>query len=283
MFRGDPTHRWGDRAFARAVLTPGGPGTIRFQWAEGSAACGVVDVEAWGPGADWLLAASPRWLGTDDDASTFDPTPNRRLAEMWRRSGRWRLAASGVVWQELAAAIVSQRVTAVSAMSSWRRICRAWGEPAPGPLPLTLPPAPSVLADVSYVALHRHGLERRRADALVRAARHAGRLEEAAAMPVGDALARLSALSGLGVWTATATTTVSHGDPDVVILGDYGVPTLVSYAFTGDPARADDARMLGLLAPYSGHRWRVVRLLQDGGLRPPRRAPRARNPRIERL
>ncbi len=100
-------------------------------------------------------------------------------------------------------------------------------------------------------------------------------------MPVADAAARLTAVSGIGIWTATSTLTASHGDPDTVIIGDYGLPTLVSYAFTGSPERVDDDRMLELLQPFSGHRSRVVRLLYDSGVHPPRRAPRARNPRIE--
>lgn len=282
VFRSDPTHCWGTTAFARAVRTPAGVGTVRFSWA-GTGRDGSVDVEAWGDGASWLLDVAPRWLGSDDDPSTFDPSPNQRLARLWRRHGRWRLAGSGVVWQELAMTILGQRVTTVDAMSSWRRICRTWGEPAPGPHGLTLPPAPEVIGGASYVELHRHGVERRRADALVGAARRAERLEEAARMPAVDALTRLSALPGLGAWTATATVTVSHGHPDIVILGDYGVPTIVSYALTGTAERVDDDRMSELLIPFDGNRWRVVRLLYNAGVRPPRRAPRARNPRIERL
>ena len=34
---------------------------------------------------------------------------------------------------------------------------------------------------------------------------------------------------GIGAWTATATVLASHGDPDVIVLLDYGMPTLVSY------------------------------------------------------
>ncbi len=285
VFRRDPTHAWWPTAFARAVRTPAGDGTVRFSWPRpgSSSSDGHVDVDAWGPGASWLLDAAPRWLGCDDDPSTFDPSSNPRLAELWRRHGRWRLAGSGLVWQELAATILGQRVTTVDAMASWRRICRTWGEPAPGPLGLMLPPAPGVIAGSTYVELHRHGVERRRADALVTAARRATRLEEAATMPIDDALGRLSALPGLGVWTATATATLSHGHPDAVIIGDYGVPTVVSYALTGDARRVDDERMLELLEPFRGHRWRVVRLLYNAGVTPPRRAPRARNPRIEHL
>lgn len=102
-------------------------------------------------------------------------------------------------------------------------------------------------------------------------------------MPVEDALRRLTALPGLGPWTATVTSSITHAHPDVVVLGDYGIPTMVSYALTGRADRVGDDRMLELLEPFAGHRHRVVRLLYNAGITAPRRAPRARNPRIAEL
>ena len=63
----------------------------------------------------------------------------------------------------------------------------AWGEPAPGPCDLRLPPTPEMVASKTYVDLHRFNVERRRADAILLAARRANRLEEAAAMTPADA------------------------------------------------------------------------------------------------
>jgi 3-methyladenine DNA glycosylase/8-oxoguanine DNA glycosylase len=280
VFRRDPTHRWWPDAFARAVHTPAGAGTVLFRWNR----TGEVTVTAWGDGSAWLVDAAPRWLGAHDDPSAFDPASLPRLQQLWRRRGNFRLGASGLIWQELAAVVLGQRVTTEAASESWRRIVRAWGVPAPGGLGLWLAPPPEAIACRTYVELHRFNVERRRADALVLAARRADRLEEAAAMTVADALVRLSALPGLGAWTATSTAASSHGDPDTVVLGDYGLPTMVSHAFTGDARRVvGDDRMLELLAPFAGHRWRVVRLLSNSGMGAPRRAPRARNPRIDQL
>jgi 3-methyladenine DNA glycosylase/8-oxoguanine DNA glycosylase len=107
-------------------------------------------------------------------------------------------------------------------------------------------------------------------------------------MATADALVRLSALPGLGDWTATSTVTVSHGDPDTIVLRDYWLPTMVNYAFTGNAKRvpADeggDELMCAHLAPWAGHRQRIVRLLSSAGMHPPRRAPKAFNPDIRRL
>ncbi len=55
-------------------------------------------------------------------------------------------------------------------------------------------------------------------------------------------------------------------------LGDAGLPGVVGWARAGEPD-ADDERMVELLEPYRGHRWRVVRLLYTGGVAPPRRRP----------
>ena len=103
-----------------------------------------------------------------------------------------------------------------------------------------------------------------------------------------DALGRLTALPGLGVWTATSTITVSHGDPDTVVLRDHGLPTMVNYVFTGDERhlRADeggDEVMLAHLEPWRGHRQRIVRLLFAAGVDVPRRGPKRANPDIRRL
>jgi 3-methyladenine DNA glycosylase/8-oxoguanine DNA glycosylase len=77
----------------------------------------------------------------------------------------------------------------------------------------------------------------------------------------------------VGGWTAAETVRLVLGDPDAVSVGDYNLPSLVSWALAGEP-RGDDARMLELLEPYHGQRARVVLLLEMSGLRPPRRGPR---------
>jgi 3-methyladenine DNA glycosylase/8-oxoguanine DNA glycosylase len=64
----------------------------------------------------------------------------------------------------------------------------------------------------------------------------------------------------------------ASGDPDAVSVGDYNLPKAVGWALAG--RIVDDAGMLELLAPYAGHRYRVTRLVELSGIRPPRRGPR---------
>jgi 3-methyladenine DNA glycosylase/8-oxoguanine DNA glycosylase len=257
---------------------------MRLSW-DGS---GTTTAEAWGPGADWLLDRAPRWVGLLDDLTGFDPTLHPTIDEWWRRRPGLRLTAAGVIWQELLLVLLGQRVTTEEAVKSWARMAYAWGEPAPGPCELQLPPRPEVVAAHSYVDFHRMNVERRRADVILSAARRADRLEDAATMGVDDAIARLTALPGMGAWTATSVVNASLGDPDTIVLRDYGLPTMVNYAFTGDARRlpADeggDEVMCAHLAPWGGHRYRIVRLLFAAGVSVPRRGPRAANPDIRRL
>ncbi len=280
----DPTTRWSANSFAKAVLTPDGPGTMRLTWDR----AGGTTAEAWGDGAGWLLDIADRWVGLRDDLTGFDPSPHPRVAEWWRRHPGLRLTAAGVVWQELLLVLLGQRVTTEEAVRSWARLAYDWGEQAPGPCELRLPPTPEAVAEHSYVDFHRVNVERRRADAILAAARRAARLEEAATMSTPDAITRLTALPGLGVWTATSVVNASLGDPDTVVLRDFGLPTMVNYAFTGDARRlvADeggDEIMCAHLEPWRGHRYRIIRLLFAVGVSVPRRGPRAFNPDIRRL
>src|SRR5436305_1697592 len=84
--------------------------------------------------------------------------------------------------------------------------------PAPGPVPLLLPPAPERVATLPYHAFHPLGVERRRAETVRLACRHARRLEEAATLATAEAHRRLTALPGIGQWTAAEVALVALGD-----------------------------------------------------------------------
>ena len=92
-------------------------------------------------------------------------------------------------------------------------------------------------------------------------------------MPRDAAYARLTALPGIGPWTAAEVMVRAVGDPDALSVGDFHLPNLVAFALAGE-IRGDDARMIELLEPWRGHRARVIRLLEVSGLRPPAFGPR---------
>lgn len=267
--RSDPTFRMLDGVLWRATRTPAGPGAERLhQTPDGS-----VLVEAWGPGAAWLIERAPALCGTMDDDRDFRPA-HGLLRELQRRHRGLRIGRTDAVFEAATATIIEQKVAGAEAWASWRALVRGLGEPARGPLAgLWTPPAPEVLARTPYHAFHAFGIERRRAETIRRVANCAGRLEESALMPPGAARSRLEALPGMGAWSAAEVALVALGDVDAVPVGDYHLPHMVGWALAGEP-RGSDERMLELLEPYRGHRARVLRLLMAAGIEAPRHGPR---------
>jgi 3-methyladenine DNA glycosylase/8-oxoguanine DNA glycosylase len=263
----DPTIRFEGPVAWWAVRTADGPATLRLAPAQAG-----WRVTAWGPGADLAAEQAPRLLGSEDDpaALMLRAGPLRDLA---RSLPGLRFGRSDAVLASLVPAIIEQKVTGLEAKRSFRRLVLRYGEPAPGPGRLYLPPAPDRLATLPYFELHPLGLEQRRAVTLIRAAREAARLESAVGLPPERALALLRSVPGVGAWTAAETARAAFGDPDALSMGDFHLPHLVAWALAGEP-RGDDARMLELLEPYRGQRARLVRLLELSGIVPPRYGPR---------
>jgi 3-methyladenine DNA glycosylase/8-oxoguanine DNA glycosylase len=152
---------------------------------------------------------------------------------------------------------------------------------------MRLPPPPATLAALPYYAYHPFGIEQRRAGLIRTVARAAERLEalvDEASSPGGDparAYSVLRAFPGIGPWTAAEVGIRAFGDADAVSVGDFHLPTIVSWALAGEPGGTDE-RMLELLEPYRGQRGRVLRLLELSGVGgPSRRAPRLSRQRFE--
>jgi len=268
---GDPAYRvTPDGAVWRTARTPDGPGTLRLL---ARRRAGDVEAAAWGPGAGWLLDAVPSLLGDDDDPAGFVPG-HPLLRATARRFPGWRLPRTRLVFEALVPAVLEQKVTGAEARRSWRELLWRFGEPAPGPAPrgMFVVPPPGQWARIPSWEWHRAGVDASRSRTIVRAARVATGLEETVGMSAAEADRRLRALPGVGVWTAAEVRQRAHGDPDAVSVGDYHLPALVGCALAGEPV--DDTGMLALLAPYAGHRYRAVRLVELSGVRMARRAPR---------
>jgi 3-methyladenine DNA glycosylase/8-oxoguanine DNA glycosylase len=259
----------------RATGTPDGPAT---QHLSVDPAGGAVRCTAWGPGASWLLATVPDLLGEGDvTAADFEPK-HPLVRDSLRRHPGWRVPRTLSVWPTLVATVLEQKVTGGEAWRAWRGLVRRYGEPAPGPsgvLPTGLYVAPDAESwrRIPSWEWHRAGVGPERSRTIVGAAARAAALERTLDRPLSEVDAALRVLPGVGAWTAAEVRQRAHGDPDAVSVGDLHLPGQVVYALTG-AMDGDDDRMLELLEPYAGHRYRVVRMIELAGVTRPRRAPR---------
>jgi 3-methyladenine DNA glycosylase/8-oxoguanine DNA glycosylase len=272
----DPTIRLESDRVWRATRTPDGPAALAlFHGGD------EIHAEAWGTGADRALAEVPGLLRLDEEPTPIRPA-HRVVAHLARGHPGIRIPRSGATLESLLPAILEQKVTGQEAHRAWFGLIRAYGEPAPGPPEwrLRIGPSPATLAGLPYYAYHPFGVERRRAELIRRVAARASWLEAIVDLPLPDAYARLTAVPGIGPWTAAEVGVRVLGDEDAVSVGDFHLPNLVAFALAREP-RADDARMLELLEPYRGQRARVIRLLELGGIRVPRYGPRLTPRRIE--
>lgn len=245
----------GDRRWSWATRSPAGPVTLQI-----TVGPDLVDVEAWGEGAEWGLGVVPDLLGLGDDPAAF--TPDARLAPVVERYAGFRLAATGRIANAAISGVCRRGVSSFEAGRSWSLMVDAFGDDAPGPADLRLPPAPRRLAAAEPYDLHVLGLEQGRADEVRRVASHAGRLEVATGESPAAPLERLRTIAGLGEDAIEHARAMALGDPDAVPVVDPHHLAVVVRTLHSTEADAVDATTL--LEPYRPHRGRVVRLLGLG-------------------
>jgi 3-methyladenine DNA glycosylase/8-oxoguanine DNA glycosylase len=271
---GDPCHRKAtDGSQWRASRMASGPVSYRITQTD----LRRITTRAWGAGAAELLDGLPDLLGGRDHPETFVPA-HPLLADAHRRHVGLRVPATGRVLESLIPAVLEQKVIGLDAAAAWRRLVTRFGEPAPGPGPDGLRLAPDAegwLAIPSW-AWHQAGVDGRRVQAARVCASYAAKLERAAASSPADpaeVYRLLTALPGVGVWTAAQVGQRALGDPDALPLGDYHLASDAGWALTGQ--KLDEEAVEAFFEPWRPHRWRVVRLLElSPGGQAPRRGPR---------
>jgi len=263
----DPTMRTNDRGTWRTMRTPLGAATLLL-----AERAGAIEARAWGPGAEWAIAAVPELCGAGDDWSGLDLATHPELAEVWRRTPGIRLTRTQLVYEALLPAVLEQKVTSEEARRAWRWLLAKYGEVAPGPAPegMRVFPSAETWKRVPSWDWHRAGVGPQRSATIMRVSAVAASIERTLSLGRGGAEVerRLTSLVGVGVWTAAETMQRAHGDPDSPSVGDYHLASVVGWALIGEPV--DDDGMLELLEPFRGHRHRVVRLIYASGFRKPR-------------
>ncbi|MDO9590588.1 MAG: DNA-3-methyladenine glycosylase 2 family protein [Microcella sp.] len=256
----------------RAQRTPAGVATLRLT-VDGR----QLRAQAWGPGAQWSIARTPHLIGEHDDWGELDAlladrddAASTALARLRRRTRGLRLTSTGIVLEAAVAAVLEQKVTGVEARRAWRTLVLQHGERAPGPTPagLTVMPDGVGWRSIPDHDWHRAGVGPQRMVTIRRVAAVSSSLDRLSDGTTAALEVALRSIPGVGEWTVAEVLQRSHGAPDLLSVGDAHLPHVIGTWFTGD--RSDDAGMLALLAPWVGHRQRVVRLITSSGVEVPR-------------
>ena len=283
----DPTTVVGSTKAWLCFVARTGPVTVHISRSGGLSS--PVLLEAWGPGAQSAVDHGLELLGATDLWDEFDEPAFREslpsiVAQTRRAHPGLRFPTTGRMFDALLPAILEQKVTVIEANFAYRYLSLLVGQIPPGPAPegMRLPPSPESIRSLQPWQWHQARVDAKRAATAVRAAVLAQSLERWGGVPLGarragvpgegSLEAALGSIPGIGPWSTAEVLQRTHGSPDHVSVGDYHLAAFVGQVLTG--RRVNDEAMLELLAPYAGHRQRVVRLLGASGVRKQAYGPR---------
>lgn len=176
-----------------------------------------------------------------------------RLARVIPLAGPVPLRRKPPGYAALAEIILSQMVSKASANALWRKLELAAGEISP-----------AAVADLSPEALRAAGLSRAKAETLQRvgAAVLSGALDldHLCALEGRVAIGALTAIKGVGPWTAEVYLLFCAGHPDIFPAGDVALQSAAAHAL-GLDGRPQSRRLADLALPWSPWRGVAARLL----------------------
>lgn len=157
-----------------------------------------------------------------------------RLIAVRKAAGEVPLRRTEPGFASLVSVVVSQQVSRASADAIMGRLAR-----------LVDPLTPENFAAAGEAAWREAGLSRAKVRALVAvaAALASGALDltRAEALGAGEAIRHLTAVHGIGPWTAEVYLLVAAGHPDIFPAGDVALQSAVGQAFGIDPRPGDKA------------------------------------------
>lgn len=256
-----------DGAVYRRLLPVGRPGVLVEVRQAGTVARAELRVTLEGPGAGSEAAREgARRLVEVGLGARLDTRPFYRafrddplIGEALRHSRGLRIAGAASLWEAAVTAVLSQQVNLVFAYDVRRQLALAFGRKARlhGETHVAFP-APERLASEPERNLRRFRLSRAKAGTLVRlaAAFASGELSESgiAALPDEEAIGKLTAIKGVGRWTAEIALLRGLGRADLFPGGDLGVVKYVAMELLGHRARVTEERMRRF-----ADRWRPYR------------------------
>lgn len=224
-----------------------------------------------GPGSDLLAPKLSKLFGLHDQPEGFQPEGNvKRLVEKFRGT---HLPVTPLMFPKLVQIVLQQLVSWADASAAWRQILKRYGQPSGYSEFIACPTAEKLLT-LGYYDLVECGALPKQARLILKLALQSDRIERLADTDPDKLMKWLLTIPGLGPWTVDYVRGFALGQPDVVIRGDYAIPDYVSWFLVREP-KSSDEQMAKLLQPFTGHRFRLVHLIMQSGIKPPRRGPRA--------
>jgi 3-methyladenine DNA glycosylase/8-oxoguanine DNA glycosylase len=262
----DPTAESAADLFRKAFFYRGEPAALEFRRDQE----GLL-VTAYAPEAEALLEETLAGLSQDDRYRSF-ATVDGGIWRLHRSQPGLRLLRFPWLYEMTCSAILQQRIRTVDAMRDWRHITQRWGVPAP--LGLRAFPSAEILARVAQFELQALDIDAQRARTLLRFAQESRFVPLKTALRFAELRERLIRIPGVGPWTTESVLGYGAGDADAAIPGDLHLPHLICYALAGEIPGSDE-RMMELLEPFRGHRFRIIRLIYASGIAVPRSTPHA--------
>ncbi len=264
----DPTAALGQSHFTKAFMGPSGICSVAMQPAPG----GLL-LACEGPDAAEIhaqLLASISASATGDGYHHFQPQ-HPVLERLHREQAGLRLVRVPWLFDIACSAVLQQRVRSTDAMSDWRHIANRFGSRSSAGACAF--PSPASLAALAPWQLEALGIDAKRARTLIALAREIRLNPLRPAMTFAQLRGRLARVPGVGPWTVETVLGFGAADPDALPLGDLYLPHLVAFTLAGE-SEGSDTRMIELLEPFRGQRFRVARLILGSGIALPRTGPR---------
>jgi 3-methyladenine DNA glycosylase/8-oxoguanine DNA glycosylase len=213
-----------------------------------------------GPDAEAVLEDVRASTEVDDGHATFAPE-HPVLARLHRAMKGLRLLRVPWRFDVAACTVLQQRITTREAWQQWSRIARKYGDTVGD---LKAFPSAQRIATMDGWRFEQLGVDPKRTRALLGLAREATRRGLFGWTDRDRVRKHLYAIRGIGPWTTEMTLGFGYGDPDAMPLADLHLPHLVTWALARERPGSDE-RMVELLEPYRGQRFRAVRLLLASG------------------
>lgn len=241
----DPTCRRGRQTFVRAFWSPAGPCTLALRQTGAE-----LQAEMVGPGADWTRKWLPRMFEFKSQELPGE-CAHTGLRQLSRRLAGLKVGPFPWAFEVIQNIVLQQRVAFEDASASFRKLVLRYGQAAPGPLSLKLPLSPEQWQKLGINRLQEMQIDPQRARTLLRVAE----------LGIEPDPSRLAATRGIGPWTLQSVMGFAWGNPDAVPIGDLHLPRVVAEFFGKRPG--GDERMLELLEPYRGLRFRVIQWIMS--------------------